>query len=211
MFIPILTAFVLFLGIAPRAYSDPAAKAPVIHERLKSAARARIGERGLYVASVTQLSNGNLLACAHYGSSEAQRLSVWLSNDLGGTWKQVQNKGDLLFGSEATLKTLKGGSVLLHTGVLYRSEDNGLTWKIVNCPDVGLVRSIVEQADGTIFLFGSESSWYSGLEPPPASLLGLQKNWYREGAQGSVAIRTAWRLSSNDGGRSWSQPQTVFN
>ena len=80
MFIPILTAFILFLGIASHAYSDPAAKPPVIHEALKSAARARIGERGLYVASVTQLADGNLLACAHSGSSEAQRLSVWLSN-----------------------------------------------------------------------------------------------------------------------------------
>ena len=211
MFIPILTAFILFLGIASHAYSDPAAKPPVIHEALKSAARARIGERGLYVASVTQLADGNLLACAHSGSSEAQRLSVWLSNDLGGTWKQIQNKGDVLFGRGATLKTLKDGSVLLHTGVLYRSENNGLTWGIVDCPDVGLVRSIVEQADGTLFLFGSESSWYAGLEPPPPSLLGPQKQWYREKALQSVAIHTAWRLSSNDGGRSWSQPQTVMN
>ena len=199
MFICNLMALVMLFGLVVSSPRVSVAKAPVIYERLQSAARARIGKRGLYMASVTRLSNGNLLACAHYGSSHMQRLSLWRSSDLGGSWKRIQNKGDLLFGSGATLKTLKDGSVLLHTGGLYRSEDGGVTWKIIDVADVGMTRSIVEQVDGKILLFGSKNSWYSGWEPPPVSLLGFQKDWYREGAQGSVAIHAAWRLSSNDG------------
>ena len=68
-------------------------------------------------------------------------------------------------------------------------------------PGLWTNRSIVEQADGTVLVFGSDSSWYAGFEPPPRSLLGVAPQWYREG-------RGAPLPCEDPGG---SVPQTVEN
>jgi len=184
---------------------------PVIHETLKPAARTCIGHRGLYVTSLTRLPNGDLLACPHFGSQQLQRVSIWRSTDEGKTWEQVATQGDALFGAGALLKCLQDGTVLLHTGALYRSTDNGVTWQHIDCEETGIIRSIVEQPDGSLLMFGSEGSWYAGYEPPPRSLLGIAPKWYREGSQGAVAMRSAWRVRSTDGGQTWSQREEVIS
>ncbi len=172
---------------------------PVVYETLKSAVRSCIGERGLYVTSLTMLPNGELLACPHYGSQQLHRVSIWRSTDQGRSWQQVQTHGDELFGAGALLKCLRDGTVLLHTGALYRSTDAGVTWKRVECPVSASIRSIVERPDGALHIFDSDASWYVGHEPAPRSLLGISDEWYRETNQGVLAVRSTWRTTSTDG------------
>ncbi len=184
---------------------------PVVYETLKSAVRSCIGERGLYVTSLTMLPNGDLLASPHYGSQQLHRVSIWRSTDQGRSWQQVQTHGDELFGAGALLKCLRDGTVLLHTGALYRSTDAGVTWRRVECPVSASIRSIVERPDGTLHLFDSDASWYAGHQPPPRSLLGISDEWYRETNQGALAVRSTWRTTSTDGAQSWSEPEPIIS
>lgn len=197
--------------LAVGAWGQTGSQLPVIHETLKPAVRTRIGYRGLYATSLTRLPNGDLLACPHYGSTDLQRVSIWRSLDEGKTWELVPTQGDVLFGSGALLKCLPDGTVLLHTGALYRSADSGVTWQRIDCEETGMIRSIIEQSDGSLLMFGSEGSWYTGHEAPPHTLLGLAPQWYREGSQGSVAIRSAWRLRSTDGGQTWPEREEIIS
>ena len=196
---------------APESSGKETKTMPVVHQTLRPAARARIGQRGLYVTSLVRLPNGDLLACPHRGSTDLQRVSIWRSSDEGRTWTPVKTRGDALFGAGALLKCLKDGTVLLHTGALYRSTDDGVTWQHVECEETGVTRGIIEQPDGGLLIFGAEVSWYLGCEPPPHSLQGTSSAWYRETSAGSRAIRRAWRLASRYGGKTWPDRAEIIN
>ena len=214
---------------ALEAWAQEGAQLPIVHETLKAALRTRIGYRGLYVTSLTGLPNGDLLACPHYGSTDLQRVSIWRSSDEGKTWELVETQGDTLFGAGALLKCLKDGTVLLHTGALYRSTDAGVTWQHIDCKETGIIRSLIEQPDSSLLMFGSEPSWFLGYEPPPRSLLGITYDkievpvmkygipidnpgmWYRETSYDLKARRTAWRLCSRDGGQTWPEHEGIIN
>jgi len=75
---------------------------------------------------------------------------------------------------------------------------------------MGITRSIVELTNGELLMFGSDSSWYAGHEPPPRELLGVSREWYREGSQGMMAMRSAWRIRSQDGGQTWSEREHII-
>ncbi len=197
--------------LAVQAWAQVGPQLPVVYETLVPAMRARIGYRGLYVTSLIRLPSGDLLACPHYGSTDLQRVAIWRSSDEGMTWEQVATRGDELFGAGALLKCLQDGTVLLHTGALYRSTDSGVTWQQIECEETGPIRSIIEQPDGSLLMFGCEGSWYAGFEAPPYTLLGSVPHWYREGSQGSVAIRSAWRLRSTDGGQTWPEREDIIS
>ncbi len=206
-----IVMMVVVFVLAVEAWAQTGPQLPVAYETLVPAMRARIGYRGLYVTSLARLTNGDLLACPHYGSTDLQRVSIWRSSDEGKTWELVPTQGDVLFGSGALLKSLPDGTVLLHTGALYRSTDSGVTWQQIECEETGTIRSIVEQSDGSLLMFGSEGSWYLGCEPPPDTLVGLASTWYKETSYGSRATRVAWRLRSTDGGQTWPEREEIIN
>ena len=184
---------------------------PVVFETIKPACRVRIGGRGLYGGALAALGNGELLACTHFGSEQLQQVGIWRSIDQGKTWQQVATQGAELYGSGAMLHALTAGAVLLHTGALYRSADNGVTWDKIACPETGSVRNVIEQPDGTIEIFGSQTSWYAGQEAPPRTLAAEGAPWYREGAAGTVVRRRTWRIHSTDAGETWAAGEDVLN
>ena len=176
---------------------------PVIFESLKPAARVRIGRRGLYATSLARLPDGALIASPHTGSLELQRVSIWRSDNEGRSWRQIETRGDELFGSGAALVGLADGTLLLHTGTMYRSSDGGTSWQRLECPATGAVRGIVAQADGTLEIYGSHTDWHAGYEAPPATLYGIATG-FRQMSGGARVSHRNWRTRSNDQGMTWS-------
>ena len=176
---------------------------PVMFETLKPAARVRIGGRGLYATSLARLPDGALIASPHIGNPDVQRVSIWHSIDEGLTWQQIDTRGDELYGAGTALHCLTDGSLLLHTGTLYRSADGGTSWRRIACPAVGVVRNIVTHTDGTLEIYGAHTDWHAGHEPPPETLQGIATG-YRQKSAGARVDRRNWRTRSTDAGETWS-------
>ncbi|MFH0965552.1 MAG: LamG-like jellyroll fold domain-containing protein [Planctomycetota bacterium] len=168
----------------------------------RPAIRATIGHRGLYKGALAKLPDGTLVATPSFRN----QVKVYRSKDGAKSWEFVDFPG--FGGKEMGVAVLRDGTLLnLHGGAVYRSTDGGKTWENnpVDCyePDgkpigFGLVRNVIEEADGTLVMVAGSGTYYNRNAPPAR----------------------AWRFVSHDGGKTWgevkelaiwSDPENMFD
>lgn len=187
----------------------------VIQWSRQPATRSRIGHRGLYKTGLTQLRNGDVLACPCYNDKAAGkwRIAIYRSRDEGATWEKLDTSGDELLGKEPAIQVLSDGGVLVltshpHGFRVSRSDDGGTTWRtypigpvteeVKFVPGFNAVRDVLVESDGALTLLMSKGTYYD-LSAPPMQ---------------------AWLYRSEDGGqtwvehaavRTWNAPESMFD
>ena len=169
------------------------------------AERSIVAGKGYYKAGFTMLANGDLLASPCYQDNEnnKMRIAMFKSNDVGRSWEKLEIAGDELLGKEPALQTLRSGRVLLitshpHGFRISRSDDEGVTWKttaIGNAPetidfvdiDFGMMRNVLENDDGSLWIFMTRGKYYDDTAPPSK----------------------CWIYASSDDGETWEEKQEI--
>ena len=182
------------------------------------AMRTPLGIANDYKPWIAQLKSGELLLVAFYsrevsakqkaqGKSRSERAVFWRSKDGGRTWSDREERPDIT-GREFALNVLSDGVILMpchflrqdannkagHTySKLFRSVDNGRSWKETRIGPKGFPRNAVTATD-----------WTPVEVPDPASLggrlvlFGVSVQHGQERAPDNVYL---WR--SGNSGRSW--------
>ena len=145
----------------------------------RPARRATIGHRGLYKGALAKLQDGTLVATPSFNMA----VQVYRSRDNAETWEFVCDPD--FSGKEMGAAVLRDGTLLnLHGKAVYRSTDGGVSWT-THPIDVdvsfGLVRNVVEHADGSLLMVAGQGTYYDRTAP----------------------LSKAYRLMSRDGGRTW--------
>ncbi len=127
------------------------------------AVRTRVGPRGHFKSSMTQLSDGRLLIAVCRKKQVNVPLLIYESCDLGLSWQEIAQflPGD--YNREMSLTTLLDDSLVLTaanaTGVdrkrcipLCRSTDGGHSWETDTIEGDDCPRNIIVEADGSLLM-----------------------------------------------------------
>lgn len=173
----------------------------ILQTSVLPASRIQIGPRGLYKGTLAVLPDGDLIVTPTDQRKEGWPIHIFKSSDKGRTWKQIEHTP--LFGKEACLTSFPDGSLLLSVesqqGRVYHSEDAGQTWQATDMrtmlpplSDTGwfyVVRSPIENPDGTISMLRSWGHWEGSPKDSPRSRV--------------------WLFHSSDFGRTWSDVEEI--
>ncbi len=129
----------------------------------RRAVRTRVGGKGNYKAGMALCNDGAILlaACRKINEQATCRVLLYRSTDCGTTWKELEVQTEL-WGKEPALAWLSDGTLLMTVEplrvpvadvtqtVIYRSEDDGASWRPHVYDGYGVPRNFLVEANGNV-------------------------------------------------------------